>query len=588
MRSLSFDAKKTIKGKFKPSTAAEQRFSKQLRKVAQHAGHIIERHVDGSAIIDEKKMMDTLNKYARDLEPWAARQSAKLLEQVQKSNKRAYQTKSKAIGAALKLNVAEQDVGKVALKLLNEQVELITSIPIEAGLRAQKLAYDAVLEGTRAQVNSDTISEIEKQLGLSTEVATSRAKLIAITETARANASINQARAVAVGSNQYRWHNSGDAAVRHSHRIYKGQRLQGKIFSWDDPPTLSDGMKGHPGTFPRCCPGSSKIVGAPFIQKFYRHLYTGELTTLIFDDGSTLTATPNHPILGVGGFSAIDSFDVGQDIVGVPKKTLSTVDNDIKSFDITFEQVFNTLVDLRLAVKSAHIGGDFHGDVTDEKVDIVSLDCGLILETNSRVIQVLHKLGLADADNTFINAAFFGLSRKPEGLSPADTPASSGVSSIDLITSLLRAHFTPLDLFCFAIAPHINAGENEIFADDDPANSKSFCDLIFAYTLLIHGFDFLKVHFDGCGLRGKRFTDRRIYSASPEIFAQAVRTNVDDLRYLDESFSGLHKIRRIVEKRVGHFSIHVYNLQTVSGYYIAEDQFKMNCRCFAEPIFDVE
>jgi uncharacterized protein with gpF-like domain len=57
---------------------------------------------------------------------------------------------------------------------------------------------------------------------------------------------------MAVGSNQYRWHNSGDGAVRHSHKIYKGKKLQGMIFSWDAPPTLDDGMTGHPGTFPRC------------------------------------------------------------------------------------------------------------------------------------------------------------------------------------------------------------------------------------------------------------------------------------------------------------------------------------------------
>ncbi len=143
-------------------------------------------------------------------------------------------------------------MGGVAARLLLEQVALIKSIPIEAGERAQKIAYEAVLQGTRAEANEDTIAELQKQLGLSTEVAISRAQLIAVTETARANASINQARAQAVGSGQYRWHNSGDEAVRHAHKFYKGKRLQGRIFSWDDPPTLDDGTKGHPGTFPRC------------------------------------------------------------------------------------------------------------------------------------------------------------------------------------------------------------------------------------------------------------------------------------------------------------------------------------------------
>ena len=223
-----------------------------LKRWRRVAGHIIESHTEGVKISNENDMQRALRDYAQLITPWARRQSAKLLEKVQRSNKRAYQAKSKLIGKTLKTNLVEKNVDQVAQKLLNEQVELIKSIPLEAGLRAQKIAYEAVLTGQRAAPNEDTINELQKQLGLSTEVAISRAQLIAITETARATASVNQSRAMSVGSGQYRWHNSGDEAVRDSHRIYKGKKLQGMIFSWDNPPTLDDGMTGHPGTFPRC------------------------------------------------------------------------------------------------------------------------------------------------------------------------------------------------------------------------------------------------------------------------------------------------------------------------------------------------
>lgn len=243
---------KTIRGKFKPSTAAERQFYKQLKKVAQHSGHIVEQHANGAELVNQKAMQEDLTRYAEKLGPWATRQSAKMLKQVQNSNKRAYQQKSKVIGVALKLGVAEKDVGETALALLNEQVGLIKSIPLEAGLRAQKIAAENFYAGTRAEANADTIKQLQDEMGFSTQAAISRATLIARTETARANASINQARAMAVGSGQYRWHNSGDEAVRDSHKVYKGKRLQGMIFSWDNPPTLDDGMKGHPGTFPNC------------------------------------------------------------------------------------------------------------------------------------------------------------------------------------------------------------------------------------------------------------------------------------------------------------------------------------------------
>lgn len=251
IRKFTLDAK-TIKAKFKPSSTAEAQFYRQLKKVAQYAGHIVEQHADGAELVDEKAMQKALEAYSRQLTPWATRQAAKLLETVQRSNKRAYQSKSKAIGRALDVGVARANVGETALALLNEQVGLIKSIPIEAGLRAQKIATEAFFHGARAVVNPDTVAELQEQMGMSTEVAISRAYLIARTETARANASINQARAMAVGSNQYRWHNSGDEAVRHSHKYLKGKRLQGMVFSWDAPPTLDDGMTGHPGTFPNC------------------------------------------------------------------------------------------------------------------------------------------------------------------------------------------------------------------------------------------------------------------------------------------------------------------------------------------------
>lgn len=238
---------------FKPSISAEREFVSSLRKIARVSGHLVEMHLsplpfsqgNSFSLLDEKRMMDALKGYSEKLTPWAMRQSSKLLEQVMRSNKKAYQNKSKALGLALKMDVAEDKVGRTAAALMFEQVDLIKSIPIEAGLRAQKLALEAVYDGTRAD-------EIAKELMRTTEVTESRAVLIARTETARATASVNQSRALSLGSRQYRWHNSGDGAVRESHRFYKGKRLQGMVFSWDDPPTLDDGMRGHPGTFPNC------------------------------------------------------------------------------------------------------------------------------------------------------------------------------------------------------------------------------------------------------------------------------------------------------------------------------------------------
>lgn len=251
IRSLSFDERKKTrdakKAKFKASTAAEAEFYRALKKVAHNSGHIVDAHTEGASITDLKKMTKALESYAEQLGPWAARQSAKLLERVSKSNTRAYRNDSRAMAKALNSGVAKSYTGRVAAALLNEQVELIKSIPIEAGLRAQRIATENFLHGARAVPDQSVVDQLKEEMGMSTEVAVNRAKLIARTETARANASFVQARAESVGTRGYIWRTSMDGAERKSHRA-----MNGKYVDYNKPPTLIDGTTGHAGTFPNC------------------------------------------------------------------------------------------------------------------------------------------------------------------------------------------------------------------------------------------------------------------------------------------------------------------------------------------------
>jgi SPP1 gp7 family putative phage head morphogenesis protein len=241
--------------RFKPSSAAETKFARALRQVARVSGHIVEAHVDGHTLHNSQEMQRALKEYSKLIEPWAKRQSAKMLEQVAKKNSKAFKAHSKLMGRLLKQQTAENQTYQAAQSMMHEQVELIQSLPVRAGERAQKLALEAVVNGTRAD-------EIAKELANARGVSESQAMCIARTEVARANASINQARAQAVGSHQYIWRNSGDEAVRPAHKRYHGKKLDGMVFSWDKPPTLDDGTTGHPGTFPNC-----RCYAEPFFEE---------------------------------------------------------------------------------------------------------------------------------------------------------------------------------------------------------------------------------------------------------------------------------------------------------------------------------
>jgi SPP1 gp7 family putative phage head morphogenesis protein len=230
---------------FKASQAAEAEFAKALRKIGRTSGHIVEAHVDGDRIKNSAEMEAALKAYSKLIDPWARRQAAKMLEKVQKANQRAYAKNSKIMGRLMQTTVAEGQVGETAAMLMQEQVELIKSIPVRAAERAQKLSLEAAFQGKRA-------SEVAEELMRSTQVSESDAIRIARTEVARSNAYINMTRSQAVGATHYKWRNSHDAAVREAHKRYNGKQLDGMVFSWNDPPTLDDGTTGHPGTFPNC------------------------------------------------------------------------------------------------------------------------------------------------------------------------------------------------------------------------------------------------------------------------------------------------------------------------------------------------
>lgn len=230
-----------LKGKqFRASKAAEVEFARALRRVAQASGHIVDAHVEGSKLRNEAGMQKALRDYSHLIDPWARRQVAKMLEKVSKNNRKAYAKNSKEMGKLLKERVAQNDVGLVAAQLMNEQVNLIKSIPLKAGERAQKLAMSAVYGGRRAD-------EVAEELARSGKVSESSAQLIARTEVARSNATITEARAKAVGSQSYIWRTTMDGAERESHA-----EMNGKVVLYSEPPTLSDGTKGHAGTFPNC------------------------------------------------------------------------------------------------------------------------------------------------------------------------------------------------------------------------------------------------------------------------------------------------------------------------------------------------
>lgn len=180
-----------------------------------------------------------LEAYAESLTPWARRTAAKMLHEVNVADLGAWRALGERIGAQLRKDIMGAPIGDVFHRLMEEQVALIRSLPIEAAQRVHDMTIKGLEDSTR-------YAEYAKAIEESGEVTRSRAILIARTETSRTASSLMESRALYVGSPGYTWETADDADVRPSHK-----EMQGKFVAWDKPPTL-DKMTGHAGCFPNC------------------------------------------------------------------------------------------------------------------------------------------------------------------------------------------------------------------------------------------------------------------------------------------------------------------------------------------------
>lgn len=228
------------RSKFQEPKGVEQDYSRKLRMVARVVGQLASHYIVGSTIPFPKQLDAAMKAYSESLGPWAVKVAWEMLSRTSASSRRAFTASQKSLTQGFNETMATSQVGMTQQVLLREQVDLIKSLPLVAAERAQTLA-------TEAMMNSSRGSEIERELMRTGEVTESRARLIARTEVAKANSTLTEARAKAVGSNAYIWRTAGDEAVRESHA-----EMEGQVVTWDNPPTLSDGTTTHAGQIYNC------------------------------------------------------------------------------------------------------------------------------------------------------------------------------------------------------------------------------------------------------------------------------------------------------------------------------------------------
>lgn len=195
---------------------------------------------DGN-ITDAGPIMRALEGYATIIGPWAQSVARYMVADVSRRNLKAWQEQGKEMSRALRAEIEHAPTGMLYTALMDENVRLIRSLPLNAAKRVHDLVMEGRLGGKRHE-------EMAKEILASGRVSANRATLIARTETSRAAVSLTQARAMFVGSQGYVWRTVKDADVRETH-----QEMEGVYVRWDSPPKTDKNLAPyHAGCGPNC------------------------------------------------------------------------------------------------------------------------------------------------------------------------------------------------------------------------------------------------------------------------------------------------------------------------------------------------
>ncbi len=423
---------------------------------------------------------------------------------------------SRQVRSALGVDIFAHDQRLPAIMdhFVSENVALITRIP-------ERLFSDVESKVTRAFTLGKRHEELAADIAKSESVSESAARLIARDQIGKLNGQVNASRQQDIGIQRFTWRTVGDERVREEH-----EELDGQDFDYDDPP--SEGLPGEPIN---CVPGDALVsLHAPAVKAF-RRWYSGELTELVTDALEPLRCTPNHPVLTARGWLAAHLVQVGDYLVEAPAHRLQLAVEDPERRDPLAAEVFCSLASLGVSHRVHGSASRFHGDGSDEEIDVVEVDRRLLDEAQIKTREMRGEDGLPVAAESTLTVRHVPTDRV--ALPPtADRIMRGGGESAPVLGRGL-AH--PQE-HGFATRARGDASGQQDASDAGAGNVESMRD---------------------------------------DLLAEAARVGRDDLVF--------RKVSAVVRQP---WSGLVYNFETTTGWFGCHGLIVHNCRCTAEPIFD--
>lgn len=330
------------------------------------------------------------------------------------------------------------------------------------------------------------------------------------------------------------------------------------------------------GTHPACLVEGT-TVNSPKTKAATRREYEGEVIEIETSSGFRLTVTPNHPIMTPFGWLAAQFLKKGDNVVSASDSQgmISTVNPNDDNRPALVEKVFESFVKAP-GMTSALVPAaaeNFHGDGTGGDVDIVLADGFLGDSLNASLVK------------PFVNSPLIGGNIRLADLYRSSSFTHGIITQLrSLVDSMSGRNISGVFGLCpFGHHQPIGVGvgsPGNIVLDQNPLdyisrNAELLRDLIFGDSSEI---------FSNNGLFGQY--DFLSGPSDAAVTQSPVEGRPSDLEFCQDfirNHAGSVSVDRIVKIRNKFYRGHVYNLETSTGYYIANNIITHNCRCVMIP-----
>jgi len=364
---------------------------------------------------------------------------------------------------------------------------------------------------------------------------------------------------------------TSDVCIARDNKLYSNpdHKPIGHSYSWES----------GPGSLHwNCIIGSTKILNSISPELIFKRAYKGKVITINTSYGCVLTCTPNHPILTVNGWIVAGELKEGDNVIrDCGSEWIASVDTNKNDMVSSVEDITSSFIKSgkMLSVPMPITAQDFHTDGSDGEVNVIFPYCSLwrkiktpFLEsaTNDRFI-----FRYFSALSEFMG--FSHLARLFKSICP--TPHGN-IGFTGKIFSVLKGGIVHSGLLLFISVSRLNSIIFKDSANNTRRNAKPVSDTLNTNSTVMKWQDFIN--------RNLNKLKRCVVSSLIKDSGNGSMTNSELSSNLINGNVGTVKPDNIVSLVVSDFSGHVYNLQTVNGFYTSNCIITHNCRSTSIPV----